>query len=102
MPGSLSKKSAAACAALLAVFSSALAAAPAAPDYFAGVDLSYVNEMEDCGAQYRVHGTLRDPYELFAAAGANLVRLRLWNAPDWTKYSSPPVSPCRKRTWPSP
>jgi arabinogalactan endo-1,4-beta-galactosidase len=58
------------------------------PDYFAGVDLSYVNEVETCGAQYRLHGKLRDPYELFAESGANLVRLRLWNNPTWTNYST--------------
>lgn len=55
---------------------------------YAGVDLSYVNEMEDCGAEYRVRGERQDPYQLFADAGANLVRLRLWNAPDWTRYST--------------
>ena len=66
-------------------------AAPAsepAPQRFAGVDLSYVNEVEACGAQYRLGGQLRDPYELFAERGANLVRLRLWNGPTWTNYST--------------
>ena len=78
---------AAASACLITVVSSAvLAAAPA--ERYAGVDLSYVNEMEACGAQYRVKGKQRDAYELFAEAGANLVRLRLWNAPDWTNYSN--------------
>ena len=57
------------------------AAAEPAPQRFAGVDLSYVNEVEACGAQYRLNGQLRDPYELFAERGANLVRLRLWNNP---------------------
>jgi arabinogalactan endo-1,4-beta-galactosidase len=72
------------CGALLAA--SAMAADG---ERFAGVDLSYVNEMEDCGAQFRVKGKVTDPYRLFADAGANLVRLRLWNAPeDWTKYSN--------------
>jgi arabinogalactan endo-1,4-beta-galactosidase len=61
---------------------------PKAPEYFAGVDLSYVNEVEDCGARFRVHGKPRDPYELLAEAGANLVRLRLWNHPTWTKYGT--------------
>ena len=92
----MKKKSAAARAATLATMSiSALVAGPLAPaevpevpEYFAGVDLSYVNEMEDCGAQFRVHGKPRDPYELLAEAGANLVRLRLWNDPTWTKYST--------------
>ena len=63
-------------------------AADTAPQRFAGVDLSYVNEIEACGAQYRLKGKLRDPYELFAESGANLVRLRLWNNPDWTNYST--------------
>lgn len=75
----------AALASLLAVASQAV---PAADERFAGVDLSYVNEMEACGAEYRVRGKRRDPYELFAAEGANLVRLRLWHAPDWTNYST--------------
>jgi arabinogalactan endo-1,4-beta-galactosidase len=78
---------AAACACLISVSSSAaVAAAPA--ERYAGVDLSYVNEMEACGAEFRVKGKRRDAYELFAEAGANLVRLRLWNAPDWTHYST--------------
>lgn len=55
---------------------------------FGGVDLSYVNEMEACGAEYRRGGVREDPFKLFAAAGANLVRLRLWNAPDWTHYGN--------------
>ena len=53
-----------------------------------GVDLSYVNEMEDCGAVYSVNGAIRDPYEILAEAGANLVRLRLWHTPEWTNYST--------------
>jgi arabinogalactan endo-1,4-beta-galactosidase len=57
------------------------------PFYF-GVDLSYVNEMEDCGAVYRENGEARDPFELFAAHGAMLVRARLWHSPDWTEYST--------------
>ena len=63
-------------------------AADTDPRRFAGVDLSYVNEVESCGAQYRLNGKLRDPYELFAESGANLVRLRLWNDPTWTKFST--------------
>ncbi|MBB6366881.1 arabinogalactan endo-1,4-beta-galactosidase [Xanthomonas sacchari] len=70
----------------------ALAAALAAPvagagPLYLGADLSYVNEMEDCGVQYRDHGTVRDPFELFHAHGANLVRVRLWNDARWTRYS---------------
>jgi arabinogalactan endo-1,4-beta-galactosidase len=61
--------------------------ARAAPFYF-GADLSYVNEMEDCGAHYREHGVARDPFAIFKDHGANLVRVRLWNDPTWTRYSN--------------
>ncbi len=54
---------------------------------YLGADLSYVNEMLDCGGQYRLHGELVDPYKLFAEKGANIVRVRLWHSPDWTAYS---------------
>ena len=57
--------------------------------FFFGADLSYVNEMEDCGAQYYDNtNTLKDPYEIFEEAGANLIRLRLWHDPTWTEYSN--------------
>ena len=55
-----------------------------------GADLSYVNELEDCGAVYRANGRSADPYQIFAAAGANVVRLRLWHSPKWTQYSTLP------------
>ncbi|MCL4264680.1 MAG: arabinogalactan endo-1,4-beta-galactosidase [Anaerolineae bacterium] len=58
------------------------------PDFFRGVDLSYVNEMEDCGAVYRVNGETQEPFALFAERGANLVRARLWHNPTWTEYST--------------
>lgn len=61
--------------------------AGADPFYF-GADLSYVNEMEDCGAHYREGGVARDPFVIFKAHGANLVRVRLWNDPTWTRYSN--------------
>ncbi len=35
-----------------------------------------------------MNGAVRDPYEIFAASGHNLVRLRLWNDPDWTPYGN--------------
>ena len=57
--------------------------------FFFGADLSYVNEMEDCGAVYNSRSnTAIDPYVLFASEGANLVRLRLWHNPEWTNYSN--------------
>lgn len=58
-------------------------------DFYFGADLSYVNEMQDCGAKYLDgSGEEKDPYLIFSEAGANLVRLRLWHNPDWTDYST--------------
>jgi len=57
-------------------------------DFYYGADLSYVNEMIDCGAVYRdSQNIVKDPYAIFSDAGANLVRVRLWHNPDWTAYS---------------
>ena len=59
-----------------------------APAFYLGADLSYVNEMEDCGAHYRdAHGRA-DPFALVARAGGNIVRVRLWNDARWTRYSN--------------
>ncbi len=56
--------------------------------FFRGADLSYVNEMLDCGATYlNESGVETNPYEVFQVAGANLVRVRLWHSPTWTNYS---------------
>ena len=60
----------------------------ASPDFFFGADLSYVNEMEDCGGIYRVNGEAQDVFTLFARQGINLVRARLWHNPTWTNYST--------------
>lgn len=54
------------------------------PFYF-GNDLSYVNEMEDCGVIYKEKNVAKDPYRIFADHGGNLVRLRLWKDPSWYK-----------------
>ncbi len=59
------------------------------PDFYYGVDLSYVNELDDCGAVYREDDEERDAFTLFSDHGANLVRARLWHNPDWTDYSTP-------------
>ena len=56
--------------------------------FWFGVDLSYVNEMDDCGAVYRVDDEAQDAFGLFADYGATLVRARLWHNPDWTDYST--------------
>ncbi|MEM7655142.1 MAG: glycosyl hydrolase 53 family protein, partial [Bacteroidota bacterium] len=59
--------------------------------FYRGADLSYVNEMLDCGGIYRNPvGKEIDPYEVFAEAGTNLVRVRLWHTPTWTAYSDLP------------
>lgn len=54
-----------------------------AQSFFFGADLSYVNEMEDCGVVYKEQGAAKDPYQIFADHNCNLVRLRLWHTPSW-------------------
>lgn len=59
------------------------------PDFYLGADLSYVNEMEACGAVYKnAANEPQDVYTTFKQAGANLVRVRLWHNPTWTSYSN--------------
>lgn len=58
-------------------------------NFFKGADLSYVNEMEDCGAVYKDQNNIeKDVYDIFKDAGTNLVRVRLWHNPTWTNYSN--------------
>ena len=58
-------------------------------DFYYGADLSYVNEMEDCGASFSdLQNESKDPYIIFKEAGTNLVRIRLWHNPTWTNYSN--------------
>jgi arabinogalactan endo-1,4-beta-galactosidase len=74
---------------LLALLLAALPLTPAAArDLYFGGDLSFANEMDDCGAVYRDHGVTKDVYRIFKDHGANLVRIRIWNNADWTKYSN--------------
>lgn len=54
-----------------------------AQQFYFGADLSYVNEMQDCGAVYYENSVAKDPYEIFAGHHCNLVRLRLWHTPAW-------------------
>lgn len=54
-----------------------------AQEFYFGADLSYVNEMEDCGVTYYENGEAKDPYAIFADHNCGLVRLRLWHTPDW-------------------
>ena len=58
-------------------------------EFYSGADLSYVNEMEDCGAlYYDSNNNNKDPYKIFSDSGANLIRIRLWHNPSWTDYSN--------------
>ncbi len=50
-----------------------------------GADLSYVNQILEHGGVYRDSGNIKDPYQIFADHGTNLVRLRLWHNPVWTR-----------------
>lgn len=52
-------------------------------DFQFGADLSYVNEMEDCGVVYKENGQAKDPYQMFADHNCGIVRLRLWHTPAW-------------------
>lgn len=61
--------------------------ATAAPRYM-GADMSFVNEMQDCGAVYRENGAVKDPFAILKEHGGNLVRVRLWNDATWTRYSN--------------
>lgn len=63
---------------------------PFEQQFYLGSDLSYVNEMLDCGATYNdLSGSNANPYAIFKNAGNNLVRVRLWNDPsEWTAYSN--------------
>ncbi|MBL4826378.1 MAG: glycosyl hydrolase 53 family protein [Spongiibacteraceae bacterium] len=57
-------------------------------NFIIGADLSYVNQMEDCGAQYRKDGKPVDPFTLFANNNFNLVRVRLWHTPsDYSNFA---------------
>ncbi|MFC1568727.1 arabinogalactan endo-beta-1,4-galactanase, partial [bacterium] len=54
-----------------------------AQTFYFGNDLSYVNQMEDCGAIFKENGEPKDVYQIFADHGCNLVRVRLWVDPSW-------------------
>ena len=60
---------------------------PEKPDdtFYFGADLSYVNQILDKGGIYKDGNTVMSPYQIFKNHGANLIRLRLWHHPGWTK-----------------
>ncbi|WP_334056169.1 glycoside hydrolase family 53 protein [Polaribacter sp. P097] len=58
-------------------------------EFYLGADLSYVNEMENCGVFYKnKEGKTEDVFKIFAEGGSDLVRVRLWHNPTWTNYSN--------------
>ena len=74
-----SRSLACACAAILLAFVPPAASAQC----YNGVDLSYVNAVENAGGLFRnVEGADVDPYDYFVARGARVVRLRLWHTPE--------------------
>ena len=62
---------------------------PEIPDkdntFYFGADLSYVNQILDHDGVYKENNTTQDPYAIFNDRGTDLVRLRLWHNPVWTK-----------------
>ncbi len=54
-------------------------------EFAMAVDLSYVNQVEDHGGIYYENKVKKDPYAIFKEHGANMVRLRIWNNPQWIK-----------------
>lgn len=59
----------------------------AAGDLLFGADLSFANEMNDCGVVYRENSKPVDLYALFHEHGANVARVRLWTDGNTTHYS---------------
>lgn len=53
--------------------------------FYFGADLSFVNHILDKGGVYKTQGITESPYKIFKDKGTNLVRLRLWHYPIWTK-----------------
>lgn len=58
------------------------------PVFYLGADFSYVNEMESCGAVYKLRAQVRDVYEIFRESRATVARFRLWHNPSWTRFSN--------------
>ncbi|ANQ51391.1 arabinogalactan endo-1,4-beta-galactosidase [Flammeovirga sp. MY04] len=60
---------------------------PISPEnnFINGVDLSYVNQIQERGGRYFEGDNEKDIYQIFSEKGNDLVRLRLWHHPIWTK-----------------
>lgn len=50
-----------------------------------GADLSYLNQILDFGGVFSDSAEVKNPYTIFSEYGTNVVRLRLWHNPQWTK-----------------
>ncbi len=59
-----------------------------AHEFYFGADLSFANEMDDCGVVYREGGQPKDLFALFKEHGANIARVRIWTDGNPTKYSN--------------
>lgn len=53
--------------------------------FYFGSDLSYVNQILDYNGEYKVDGVVENPYKIFSDRGNDIVRLRIWHNPTWTK-----------------
>jgi arabinogalactan endo-1,4-beta-galactosidase len=58
---------------------------PSEGEFFFGADLSNVNQVLDHQGVYRDNGVVSSPYKIFKDHGTDVVRLRLWHNPQWTK-----------------
>lgn len=54
-------------------------------EFYFGADLSHVNQILDHNGVYRTNGNILSPYKIFKDRGTDVVRLRLWHNPQWTK-----------------
>ena len=52
-------------------------------EFCMGLDLSYINQIEDKGGIYKDSGSVKDPFSIFSNHGGNAVRVRLWHSPVW-------------------
>lgn len=65
-----------------------LAIAASSQSFYVGADLSYTNELEDCGTTYYENDQPKDLFQIFADHNCNIARFRLWHSPTWTNYST--------------
>lgn len=59
--------------------------------FYKGMDISTIKEVESLGGKFYDHGVEKDVFEILKSYGTNAVRLRLWNDPysaDGTPYGA--------------